>query len=145
MNRANVYTPTVIKTINIGDLKIKINPNVRALQFSHSKVDLPLLKEIVDNLWKFPRSLYLDLSNNLIDDDGCYELASNMSMLPALVELDLSNNNITNKGLEEIIVRLPAMRHLKYIYLTSNPISLSYESLKADPRIRVHGIKGIHI
>ena len=122
-----------INLLNIKNLKILncqiCNINhlpLDILNLSYNNISKDGLKKLAKLLSGEKCSLTkLNLSNNLIGDDGCIILSEGVSKNKSLISLNLSSNNILNKGVIELSKSLKSdigNKTIKKLNLSQNEI-----------------------
>ncbi len=83
--------------------------------------DVRLVKDVVECLHSMKGTFTkLDLSNNLLSDEGLSAVAAELKEHTDLVEINLCNNKISDKGLQSYLKWLLLLPHLKMLDISQN-------------------------
>ncbi len=113
---------TFLTTINLANHNIMYKELGENVNGSSGFVkNVFLVKEVVNYLHRMKGTfLKLNLSNNILSDEGLLELTQELKDHQDLEEVYLSNNNISDKGLQRCLKELLLLPRLKTLDISKN-------------------------
>lgn len=94
------------------------------LDLSHNSLASHALKRILESIKMNDNLKVIDLTSNLIQDDGCLSLSSFLSRDPSnVIAISLPCNSISDRGCKALLDALRTNSHLKILDLRANYIT----------------------
>eukprot|EP00597_Dinobryon_sp_UTEXLB2267_P003158 CAMPEP_0170074968 /NCGR_PEP_ID=MMETSP0019_2-20121128/12186_1 /TAXON_ID=98059 /ORGANISM="Dinobryon sp., Strain UTEXLB2267" /LENGTH=682 /DNA_ID=CAMNT_0010285629 /DNA_START=54 /DNA_END=2102 /DNA_ORIENTATION=- len=130
-------THSNLKYINIGDNGIKLlatalkgDTIIQQLTLTGARISTLGVRELAAALPHIHALEYLDLSSNLIDDEGAFSLAESFSFESGkLNKLVLSGNRINLIGIIRLVESIVKSKSMTYLSVTNNKLASSEHEL----------------
>lgn len=122
----NIYSTTISEHIQELSNGLTASKSLVSLNIGANQLG-PFELEILSSIIPKTKLLILNLSDNLIGNEGSQSISSILTDDSILEQLYISGNNISQKGVKSIITALYSNYCLKKLDISNNPIKNLYE------------------